>query len=201
MIFGVWDPDQCKAIVKVCKGNHLDTMGVRGRMDTLFPEEMLFLVEKSRMCLFLASSTSDNSTSNEQPASIEECYALLLSSGVKLEEYLVYAHLKSLGNVLFRRGVIKHEWTCGGLQSIGDFRIWEGFEVWTPKEHFSRKSCPMPSFLLLIDTSRSCQREHVEFLKRSLEVAKAERTPVKLACVVDGGVDFFNHSIATVAPM
>lgn len=201
MIFGVWDPAQSKAIVKVCKGNHLDTMGVRGRIDTLFPEEMLFLVEKSRMCLFLVPSPSDIPTSSDQPASIEECYSLLLSSGVTLEEYLVYAHLKSLGNVVFRRGVIQHEWSPAPLQSTEDPKIGHGFEVWMPREKFSRKHCPMPSFLLLIDTSRSCQREHLHFLQKSLEVAKEVAIPLKLASVIDGTVDFFNHSISTVLPM
>lgn len=202
MIFGVWDPAVCMAIVKVCKGTHLDTMGVRGRIDTLFPEEMLFLVEKSRMSLFLSPFPSNDPDipSTASPASVEECYALLLQSGVTLEEYLVYAHLKSLGNILFRRGVIAHSTSAIGQSVETKPLSISGFEVWTPKANFSRKSCPSPSFLLLIDTPRSNEGDSHFFLKRSLEVAKEVQVPLKLASVENGVIDFFNHSL-TISPL
>jgi len=211
MIIGIWDFAQSKAIVKVCKGNHLDTMGIRGRIDLLFPEEMLFLVEKSRMCLIIPTSpaeTPSGSPCSFEPASVEECYQLMFDAGVSLSEYLVYAHIKSLGNILFRKGVIAHQHRSLATpstpssechpSSVSDpdqLQSHIAYEVWTPKTNFARKSCPPPSFLLLIDTSSPSQRSHLEFLKKSTEIAAQQgQVPIKIASVSEGVVEFFNHS-------
>lgn len=196
MIIGKWDPNERMVVVEVCKGTHLDTMGIRGRVDLLYPEEALFLVEKSRLCLFLPNSS--------EPASLEECIVLMLENGISLEFYLVYSHLKSLGNVVFRHGVI------GGLPSESPLRF--TFDVWMPRksgeQKWSRKNASFPSFHLLVlsnmPSSGTTIDGEIDLMVQKLSVLKATlQSSVKIAsCAASGLIDFFdlNPCLSLVEP-
>lgn len=186
MVIAKWDPNERMAVVEVCKGTHLDTMGIRGRVDLLYPEEAVFLVEKSRMCLFLPNSS--------EPASLEECMVLMLENGISLENYLVYSHLKSLGNIVFRHGAI------GSLTSDSPIKF--TFDVWLPRKSgetkWSRKNASFPSFYLLVlsnsPTSSTKVDGEMDFIVQKMSETKATlKSDVKIAsCTASGLIDFFD---------
>jgi hypothetical protein len=186
MIVGSWDVDRRMVAIEVCKGMHLDTMGIRGRVDLLYPEEMLFLVDRGRMCLYLPNCA--------QPASIEECMVLVLENGVTLEEYLVYSHLKSLGNIVFRHGVI------GSFTS--ETKLIISFDVWMPRKSgelkWTRKNPVPPSFHLIVsrDASYTSASQHSELENIFQMVSQHQPTlqsSIKIAtCSPSGIIDFFD---------
>jgi hypothetical protein len=195
LIVGNWDPNQQLAVVDVCKGTHLNTMGNRGAVDTLYAEEMMFLVDKSRMCLFLGDSTT--------PASYEECMMLMLDSEVSLEEYLVYAHLKSLGAIVFRTGTISHPLQQSITEIQIDHNLKIAFEVWlsVSGKSWSRKNPGPPSFCIFIATDESysnssLRHEHSHCLLQIAKLAATIKVPLKVAtCSNSGIIDFFDCSL------
>lgn len=177
-----WDECAGLAMVEVNRGIQLDTMGKRGRVDTLFPEEMLFLVEKSRLALFKPYSN--------EFATIEEAYGLLEEQQISLESYLVYSALKCAGNVVFRPGIVPHEQS---ELMAGEKLVW--MEVWRPQQSkkWTRKSAGPPSFYVVLSNyseSRSHQ-EQVEQLRDLAKLAKEKGVALKLASVSCGVVSFF----------
>lgn len=166
-------------IVEVCKGTHLDSMGKRGKVDLLYVEEVLFLLEKGRLCLRLPSS--------EEITSIGAGWSLLETAQVSLETYLVYSALKSTGNIVFRTGEIAYE----GGEHIKASNL-ATFDVWAPSSSpkFSRKTPPLPTFhVVVMDSLQS--GKYFSVMVAVSKLISEYRVNIKIATARDGLVDFF----------
>ena len=83
----VWDASERVALVTTPKGAALNSMGVpRTGGLALYPEEMLYLVDKGALALFSSPESS------AAPLSSQQCYQLLLTSGIPLCRYGRDAH-------------------------------------------------------------------------------------------------------------
>ena len=155
-------------------------MGNSGRLFTLYPEEMLFLVDKGRLALYADPSP--------QPISLEECYQLLLDAKIPFDNYIVYSHLKALGCVVFRHDIIKYT-----TEQMPDFHLNVLFDVWLPKagHKWSRKAPGLPSFFVVLNTSQSPFQSAI-LLSQIADAISTSSIPIKLATVNGGLLDFFD---------
>lgn len=86
-----WDGSHARIIT--ARGNTLQSMGeFRDGEQYLYAEEMLYLVDKGTLDL----------TVNGLPASLQRAWGLMLETGVALEHYLAFAHLRRAGYVVRR---------------------------------------------------------------------------------------------------
>lgn len=182
MIVARWDTSLLLGVVEVCKGTHLDSMGKRGKVDLLYIEEVLFLLEKGRLCLRLPTS--------EDIVSIGLGWSLLETTQISLETYLVYSSLKSTGNIVFRTGEIFYD----GVEHIKSTNI-TTFDVWAPSSSpkFSRKAPPLPTFHVVIMDSSQSDKDFSVMVAVSKLISE-RRVNIKIATARDGLVDFFEAS-------
>lgn len=157
-------------------------MGRRGRVDLLYPEEVLFLLEKGRLCLRLPHT--------EQLASIEAGWSLLESAQISLETYLVYSSLKSSGNIVFRSGEIAYD----GHEPIVAAQL-VTYDVWlaSSSTKFSRKTPPPPTFHVVVLDSNDTHKEY-DLLRAIAKLTSSRKVEIKIATARDGAVDFFGAS-------
>ena len=182
MIIARWDPTAFVGRVEVCKGTHLDSMGKRGKVDLLYVEEVLFLLEKGRLCLFMPHSNA--------VTSIERAWSLLEEAHFSLDSYLVYAALKCSGNVVFRRGEVNYEGS-EVVRTLEDIT----YDVWAPssKTKFSRKSPSPPSFHVVVLAENS-PYSSTSILLRVSHLVTQFNLSIKIASSKAGLVDFVDAS-------
>jgi hypothetical protein len=83
-----WSPAHHMALVRQPRGKIFQSLGiVRGPEHWLYPEEAVFLVDRSSADLLVDGIAT----------SVERCFALLLYERIPLEHYYAYAYLRRLG--------------------------------------------------------------------------------------------------------
>jgi hypothetical protein len=97
-----WRDGGAEATVR--RGKHLASMGVSagGR---LFPEEVLFLAETCAAAVVTTTAKREDCNATVA-ATPQEVWSLCLDAGMSLDHYVVYSHLKRLGFVVHRHGVV-----------------------------------------------------------------------------------------------
>lgn len=139
-----WLPDQgCAEIVKA-KGKYMGQMGFG---NYLFPEEAVFLCDRDEIELV---------TCEDSPLSKLESFALLDQVGMHIHAYTVYATLREQ-----RFNVFRHGYWHTGKQHLSQLALPDvnssagcqpkiAFDVYQPKQGFSKNAMESPDFCLLL---------------------------------------------------
>eukprot|EP01102_Stenamoeba_stenopodia_P010201 TRINITY_DN3048_c0_g2_i1.p1 TRINITY_DN3048_c0_g2~~TRINITY_DN3048_c0_g2_i1.p1 ORF type:complete len:309 (-),score=69.91 TRINITY_DN3048_c0_g2_i1:49-975(-) len=96
----IWRPKEGKAEV-IQNSKNVNNCGVVvNSKQMLNIEEVVYLVDGLSLELYMEDD-------REHSLLLPQCYALLPAGGSSLSEYLVYAHLKRLGFIVFRSGLLQ----------------------------------------------------------------------------------------------